>query len=115
MFPFTVHTTSDGVQVNGRSIVTRSLSPEAQHHVRIVVGANDHLSEDDLQWAMQAIPEVATERRVNEARDHDLHGFTVIVEPLTSEPGGTAEINLVRATDIGEAVREELFNAFCLL
>jgi hypothetical protein len=115
LFPFAVHRSPSGLRRVGRCIETRSLSPEAQHHVRMVVGQVEHLKEEDLQWAMLAIPEVSVVRGPDEFHDNELHGFSVFVEPVTSVQGGAPEANVVRATGVGSAIREELFDAFNIL
>jgi len=87
-------------------IETDGLSSEAKHHIRITYGKTEQLSDYDLHDAISNIPEVVQETgNVN----WELDGFTVYIEEL--EQGRY----LVRPTDLGLRVRQELWDAYLLI
>jgi Domain of unknown function (DUF4062) len=109
LFPITLHEPGGGIKKSGSTIVTGSLSAEAQHHIRLVAGELQYLSEDNLQQAMLEIPETSEERPWGCL---DLHGFSILVDELTPAPAARYQ---VRPTPIGEAILAELRFAFSLL
>lgn len=108
LFPVSLKGEEPGIVVEDGTIVTASLSAEAQHHVRLVVGDVPRLREEDLQWAMLAIPESAEQRPDAAAA---LDGFSIYVERV---PAPNLEF-LVRPSPLGKDILDELRRACDLL
>ena len=106
LFPIRLSQPVSGIRREGNYIVVKSLSPETQHHILHTVGDVELVSEMSILHALQAIPLGA---EAMESPPSSLHGFSVLVSS-TAEARG-----VVRASHLGEAIRDELEYAFALL
>jgi len=87
-------------------IETDGLSSEAKHHIRLTYGNSERLYDYDLYDAISKIPESVQEE---EAVNWDLDGFTIYIEEV-----GPSRY-LVRPTELGLRVRQELWDAYMLI
>jgi hypothetical protein len=108
LFPVELSPPIGRMKLEDGRVLVQSLSAETRHHIRLTVGSTLSLTEDFVLQAIAAIP--------REAREDDnpafaLDGFSILVSAVDASENRF----IVRPSRLGEAILDELDEAFSLM